>query len=519
MGEPLQKIHLLPLTAAAARVVLGERGRSAQVFGGELLGELAETPPTGLEARKASVSGALRDLMRSGDTLRRSSFLLCRDGDGDGGWVMHGVVDCFPKHGRTLSPSTDLFLDGDPIVCGLHKLSLVRDLPETETASPASAEESRGVSSAETAPAESSLLSRVFAAVRQAVTLERPADKNRGGAEPCAQRTACEDAELKARVRAELSQSCRVLYKGQFLSSRRQRYLVSACHDASGTELLGPVLSIGVAELHIDIARHETFSKVQMSPLVDTVPSVYRLDLFNDCLRPWLLRHSLQRFAEGDIIEVNGIQFKILRTDPPSGQSEINLQNRPLPASLALGALAESLNDLDEEFLSDLNSESTQRRRIGTETSIFIGSPVLPHWVDILPPQQQQAVRRLPPQLQTYALLRQIGESAPHEIERLVQTFDMMPHSRHSRSQAEIARDAQIRDACSEFLVDAAPNPDSFYCSVCLTEKQTGNAPIVALPCGHQFHHRCVTHWFRRTFACPLCKLNFEHKLLAATQP
>ena len=42
-------------------------------------------------------------------------------------------------------------------------------------------------------------------------------------------------------------------------------------------------------------------------------------------------------------------------------------------------------------------------------------------------------------------------------------------------------------------------------CSVCLEEYAEGDR-MRTLPCGHQFHSRCIDRWLQNNRACPICK-------------
>jgi len=42
-------------------------------------------------------------------------------------------------------------------------------------------------------------------------------------------------------------------------------------------------------------------------------------------------------------------------------------------------------------------------------------------------------------------------------------------------------------------------------CSICYGEYAVGSYLAVP-PCGHTFHHRCLTRWCARKPSCPLCR-------------
>lgn len=51
-------------------------------------------------------------------------------------------------------------------------------------------------------------------------------------------------------------------------------------------------------------------------------------------------------------------------------------------------------------------------------------------------------------------------------------------------------------------------------CSICLDDIRRS---VRTLPCGHAFHARCITRWFRRgTLSCPLCRQDCMSELGAA---
>ena len=46
-------------------------------------------------------------------------------------------------------------------------------------------------------------------------------------------------------------------------------------------------------------------------------------------------------------------------------------------------------------------------------------------------------------------------------------------------------------------------------CSICLQPYEKGDA-MVQLPCGHIYHHGCVSVWITNNVRCPLCNFNLE---------
>eukprot|EP01057_Protomagalhaensia_wolfi_P000532 Protomagalhaensia_wolfi_Nauph_80__531@NODE_12_length_5322_cov_729_645845_g9_i0_p1_GENE_NODE_12_length_5322_cov_729_645845_g9_i0NODE_12_length_5322_cov_729_645845_g9_i0_p1_ORF_typecomplete_len546_score89_72zfRING_2/PF13639_6/8_7e03zfRING_2/PF13639_6/5_7e10zfrbx1/PF12678_7/1_7e07zfC3HC4_3/PF13920_6/3_9e06zfRING_11/PF17123_5/3_9e05zfC3HC4/PF00097_25/0_00046zfC3HC4_2/PF13923_6/0_0011zfANAPC11/PF12861_7/0_00097FANCL_C/PF11793_8/0_018zfRING_5/PF14634_6/0_015Zn_ribbon_17/PF17120_5/9e03Zn_ribbon_17/PF17 len=541
-----EKLHLLPLTKEASQSLIQSHSHQIITHNQNKLNDISLTdqPPLHIIDRRRIIKDILKHILITKTPLNQKTFLLCpiqptqhftqsnqpspnqcqSDSNEESNplnnpnqpikteYVIFGIVDCLPKSNLPLTVNTNLYFEGSPLGIGSHSIHLVFDVPPPTPVTEESLQDSPPI---ETQQSWTHWIKSVLT-----VTPPRASQSLSETAQP-SERQPCADPQLPEALKERLNRFVWVLYKGQYFHFANKRYLITNLFDSQGNEIFHPLISFGIQQVHISFATDEVFNRVLLAPLADTIPSVYRVDLFNDCLRPYLLRHSLRRFAQGDLLEIDGIQFKILKTDPPSRYYRSVFSEAAVPP-LDLAATANNLLtdplDFNGEEESRVSSQRScvQRRRLGVETKIFLGRPVLPHWLDILPLQQQNAVLNLPPQLQTFALLRQLGETSPNDIERVLRTMDVVPAG--ERLGLDGIRENQVREACQRYVIDEseASNMESFFCSVCLSGESSGvgegdSAPrIVELPCHHQFHYRCVIHWFRRSSFCPLCKRNLE---------
>lgn len=81
-----------------------------------------------------------------------------------------------------------------------------------------------------------------------------------------------------------------------------------------------------------------------------------------------------------------------------------------------------------------------------------------------------------------------------------------------------MARDHDAPKRASPLVVQALPvRPwdgevnrfDQSQCSICLDDFEP-DAPITTLPCGHEFHEKCVSDWLLECGLCPLCKTEID---------
>jgi hypothetical protein len=56
-----------------------------------------------------------------------------------------------------------------------------------------------------------------------------------------------------------------------------------------------------------------------------------------------------------------------------------------------------------------------------------------------------------------------------------------------------------------------APTAPISECSIC-TDAMCGDQAQRRLPCGHDFHARCIATWFRQSRTCPVCRARCSHR-------
>ncbi|KAI9110312.1 hypothetical protein K1719_018754 [Acacia pycnantha] len=63
----------------------------------------------------------------------------------------------------------------------------------------------------------------------------------------------------------------------------------------------------------------------------------------------------------------------------------------------------------------------------------------------------------------------------------------------------------QVRELLKELKLDEKAKQER--CIVCLESFKDGDH-VVAMPCNHIYHNKCIVEWFHRSFMCPLCRRN-----------
>lgn len=89
------------------------------------------------------------------------------------------------------------------------------------------------------------------------------------------------------------------------------------------------------------------------------------------------------------------------------------------------------------------------------------------------------------------------GEAAPKVVAATPGQIAALPCERYSSAPGRHRR--ARGGAAEEEEEDAGAS-----CSICLSEYSEGSI-IRRLPCGHDFHRRCVDKWLQRNKRCPLC--------------
>lgn len=332
---------------------------------------------------------------------------------------------------------------------------------------------------------------------------------NFGTSEICSNDTTSEEEHLLAHDNLETLVEClelelrkkRVFYlqEGTHIQLGKNRLLVTELTIKTDVAISHPKLGLAFPDCQIIIREDSQlgleFDSVHIAPLIDTIPEVYNVHLYTELLEPHLVSRPLELFAEGDIITISSVQFKIIQSKPES---------RPLSGAIESAAL--SFRSIEQ--LLDLRPRNPRRRRIGPHTQLYLSLPILPHWIDILPRHCAEVVMMLPIALQTMCIVQFLHQTSAADIERVLNANRLL------KMTNSINRLENIRLRL-ESLVLPAPSPQGSstsqskecFCAVCLSEDQ-GN--LIKLPCEHIFHMECIANWLLRTQSCPMCKAEFN---------
>jgi len=233
--------------------------------------------------------------------------------------------------------------------------------------------------------------------------------------------------------------------------------------------------------------------KIDVRPYQDTLPSSYEVDIFQDYLRPYFDQHRFVRFTANDHFSFQGVRFRVLATDPPSGG------------------------------------------RVGSSSLVFSKGSLQPSLIDRLPPELLDDLRRLPRGLQVLLLstmerddtMAQIVEAqsvqdvlkkgnglTDEQLQQLEPPFPWTGlRKREDRGAAQEAGSSAVSSSSSHGALgrvseSATPTTEEevcLSCMVCLCDFED-RQECRRLPCRHAFHRKCVDEWLRRSPVCPVCK-------------
>lgn len=207
------------------------------------------------------------------------------------------------------------------------------------------------------------------------------------------------------------------------------------------------------------------FSRIHVVPFSDTLPSAYNFDIFGDYVRPFFAKAVLDRFTLGQTFLQNGVQFKVVATDPVS-----------------------------------------ETCRVGDSTEIFCEGCLHPTAQNLLSPDQASRLSAFPPGLQMLLLNSDMfGDGTV--AERIIRAQERHQQVQQSaRTQEHIQRATRELTWSPELVSEL--RTEQTECVVCLSEFQDGDR-IRALQCDHIFHADCVDEWLGRDSHCPLCRNSF----------
>lgn len=280
----------------------------------------------------------------------------------------------------------------------------------------------------------------------------------------------------------------------------------------------------GTTEITIELDPIGEFEKIDISPLVDTVPQSYEFDFFNEYIRPFVEANPFRLLCQGTLFSFHAVQFKVQYTTPckkneigPPDGGEIFWKpfNGIFPASHTLSPILLPIEDATDDWKSEWKAEIERLlsrtivrrgqvcRRIGRMTHVHRSDPIQPQLRDILPPNVMNDLLRLPTRLQSIAAIHAIADLAPQDLIRIL-GLAMPEQGEPSQQQMRERVGAKV---LGEFatIYKKTSVPEDSVCVVCLSSVTHGDQ-VLELPCSHVFHLSCVEEWLKRSVVCPVCK-------------
>ncbi|KAJ1610546.1 hypothetical protein OIY81_1578 [Cryptosporidium canis] len=348
------------------------------------------------------------------------------------------VLFCDPISGGALSESTQVFANGRPLM-PLNKVHFLALPPFNAALSPL---------------AQKVSTIRLNRMLQDRGELQREAEVSNSEVENlCGNDQLCKlyiEPYFQRRKREPI-------YIGRKLEIDGVSFLVWACDPSQ----------IGVidrdTEIYINWDCFGEFKRIHVMPFSDTLPQTYSFDVFQDYLKPFLSRYTFHPFSEGESFTYNGVQFKIIATDPAGVKA-----------------------------------------RIGDDTTIYCQGSLTPSIVDLLPVNLLENIIRLPPRSRPFSILQALAHLPPSDVDRIFGSAD-------SNNNRGINNDVvnKITQRAYNYEADGTGNSsdDAPLCTVCLSEVNEGER-VVKLDCQHIFHHQCIKEWFKMSVICPLCKVD-----------
>ena len=69
-------------------------------------------------------------------------------------------------------------------------------------------------------------------------------------------------------------------------------------------------------DVFITLDKWGYYDKIEIAPLVDTLPTHYSYNILNDYLLPYIESHMIRLYTTGDIFRIEGVQFKVTNVLP-----------------------------------------------------------------------------------------------------------------------------------------------------------------------------------------------------------
>ncbi|KAL7069417.1 zinc finger, C3HC4 type domain-containing protein [Cryptosporidium serpentis] len=251
------------------------------------------------------------------------------------------------------------------------------------------------------------------------------------------------------------------VYVGRRINMEGIVFLVWACDPCQ----IG-VINKNTA-VYIDWDCFGEFKRIHVMPFSDTLPQTYSYDIFQDYLKPFLSRYTFHPFCQGESFTYNGVQFKVVATDP-------------------VGVKA----------------------RIGDNTTIFCQGSLTPSIVDLLPIHLLENITRLPPRSRPFAILQALTHLPPSDVDRIFGMADANNNRGVNNDViSTISQKAFTYHSQLQVGSNNEPSDEPPMCTVCLSEVNNGEN-VVKLNCQHLFHLQCIQEWLRMSVICPLCKVD-----------